>query len=73
MSNATSPLSLLAFKGPTVLVSTMDAGHLIRPPTIIVQSPRSGQDKLDVHTYSFLIENERAGKKVLFKPGIMKA
>ncbi|KAF8257830.1 beta-lactamase-like protein [Lactarius quietus] len=73
MSDTTSPLSLPTFKGSTVRVSVMDAGHLIAPPTILVQSPRPGHDTLDIPTYSFLVENEKAGKKVLFELGIMKA
>jgi hypothetical protein len=51
----------------------MDAGHLIAPPAMIVQSPRPGHDTLDIPTYSFLVENEKAGKKALFELGIMKA
>ncbi len=43
------------------------------PSAILVQSPRPGHDTVDVPTYSFLVENERAGKKVLFELGIMKA
>ncbi|KAN0131826.1 hypothetical protein V8E53_010354 [Lactarius tabidus] len=72
MSDATSPLSLPAFKGSTVRVSIMDGGHLIAPPSMIVQSPRPGHDTLDIPTYSFLVENERAGKKALFELGMMK-
>jgi len=73
MSNVTSPLSLPAFKGSTVRVSIMDAGHLVAPSAIIVQSPRPGHDTIDIPTYSFLVENDRVGKKVLFELGIMKA
>ncbi|KAH9013498.1 hypothetical protein EDB85DRAFT_956185 [Lactarius pseudohatsudake] len=73
MSEVTSPLPLPAFKGSTVRVSVMDAGHLVAPSAIFVQSPRPGHDTVDVPTYSFLVENERVGKKVLFELGIMKA
>ncbi|KAH9069327.1 beta-lactamase-like protein [Lactarius deliciosus] len=73
MSEVTSPLPLPAFKGSTVRVFVMDAGHLVAPSAIFVQSPRPGHDTVDVPTYSFLVENERVGKKVLFELGIMKA
>ncbi|KAI9451978.1 hypothetical protein BJY52DRAFT_1295304 [Lactarius psammicola] len=73
MSDITSSLSLPAFKGSTVRVSIMDAGHLIAPSAILVQSPRPGHETVDIPTYSFLVENERAGKKMLFELGIMKA
>ncbi|KAH8977398.1 hypothetical protein EDB86DRAFT_3055543 [Lactarius hatsudake] len=73
MSEVTSPLPLPVFKGSTVRVSLMNTGHLVTPSTIFVQSPRPGHDTADVPVYSFLVENERVGKKVLFELGIMKA
>ncbi|KAH9173065.1 hypothetical protein EDB89DRAFT_804252 [Lactarius sanguifluus] len=73
MSEVTSPLPLPVFKGSTVRVSVMDTGHLVAPSAIFVQSPRPGHGTVNVPTYSFLVENERVGKKVLFELGIMKA
>ncbi|KAH9173064.1 hypothetical protein EDB89DRAFT_1885486 [Lactarius sanguifluus] len=73
MSEVTSPLPLPVFKGSTVRVSVMNTGHLVMPSAIFVQSPRPGHDTADVPIYSFLVENERVGKKVLFELGIMKA
>lgn len=73
MSDRTLSLSLPAFKGSTVRVSIMDAGHLVGPSAIVARSPRPGHDTVDIPTYSFLVENEKVGKKVLFELGIMKA
>ena len=46
---------------------------MIVPSAIVVQYPRPGHDTFDIPTYSFLVENEKLGKKVLFELGIMKA
>lgn len=72
MSDTASPLSLPAFNGSIVHVSIMAAGHLIGPPTIVVQSPKPGHEILDTPIYSFLVENEMVGKKLWFELGMMK-
>jgi len=43
------------------------------PTSLVLQTPMPGHDTLDLPVYSFLIENEKAGKKVLFDLGLMKA
>ena len=40
---------------------------------MMVQPPIAGHDIMDIPIYSFLIENEAAGKKMLYDLGIMKA
>ncbi|KAH9032902.1 beta-lactamase-like protein [Lactarius pseudohatsudake] len=67
------PLSLPAYRGSTVGVSALFVGNVSIPTSLIVQKPMPGHDTLDWPLYSFLIENEKAGKKVLFDLGLMKA
>ena len=40
---------------------------------MLVQPPIAGHESMDVPMYSFLVENEVAGKKVLYDLGFMKA
>jgi len=42
------------------------------PTSLTIQTPIPGHDTLDWPLYSFLIENEKADKKVLFDLGLMK-
>ncbi|KAI9451975.1 beta-lactamase-like protein [Lactarius psammicola] len=73
MSGALSPLSLPAYKGSTVGVSALYVGNVSMPTSLLVQTQIPGHDTLDWPLYSFLIENEKADKKVLFDLGLMKA
>ncbi|KAI9436214.1 beta-lactamase-like protein [Lactarius indigo] len=67
------PLSLPAYRDSTVRVSALYVGNVSMPTSFAIQKPISGHDTLDWPLYSFLIENEKAGKKVLFDLGLMKA
>ena len=73
MSLASSPLSLPAYKGSTVGVSALFVGNISYPTSIVLQTPIPGHETLDLALYSFLIENEKQDKKVLFDLGLMKA
>ncbi|KAH8978028.1 hypothetical protein EDB86DRAFT_3155743 [Lactarius hatsudake] len=66
------PLSLPAYRGSTVGVSALFVGNVSLPTSLMIQKPIPGHDTLDWPLYSFLIENEKAGKKVLFDLGLMK-
>ena len=68
-----SSAQLPAYKGFTVRVSILVAGKAVAPTTMMIQSPIAGHDVIDMPAYSFLVENETAGKKVLFDLGFMKA
>ncbi|KAH8978025.1 beta-lactamase-like protein [Lactarius hatsudake] len=67
------PLSLPAYRGSTVGVSALHVGNVSLPTSLRFQKPIPGHDTMDWALYSFLIENEKAGKKVLFDLGLMKA
>ncbi|KAL2850400.1 hypothetical protein BJX68DRAFT_255150 [Aspergillus pseudodeflectus] len=58
--------------GTTVDVSIIHAGRTTVPTAYVVDKPISGHDVLDMPCYSFLIENKRLNKKVLFDLGIRK-
>jgi hypothetical protein len=73
MSVALSPLSLPAYRGSTVRVSALFVGNMSVPASLLLQTPISGHDNLDLPLYSFLVENEKADKRVLFDLGLMKA
>jgi len=74
MSAPLSPQLLLpAYRGSTVGVSALFVGNVSIPTSLVLQTPMPGHDTLDLPLYSFLIENEKAGKKVLFDLGLMKA
>ena len=73
MSVASSPLSLPAYKGSIVRVSALFVGNITFPTLILLQTPIAGHETLDLPLYSFLIENEKADKKVLFDLGLMKS
>jgi hypothetical protein len=66
-------LSLPAFQGSTVRVSVLRGGRTTLPTAYVVQKQIPGHDLLDIPCYSFLIENEKLGKKALYDLGIMKA
>jgi hypothetical protein len=68
-----SSVQLPASKGFTVRVSILLAGRIVAPAAMIVQPPIAGHDIMDITIYSFLIESEAAGKKMLYDLGIMKA
>ncbi|KAI0265701.1 metallo-beta-lactamase superfamily protein [Gloeopeniophorella convolvens] len=65
-------LVLPAVQGTTIRVSILNAGRIVIPKKIVVQPPMPGHDILDVPAYSFLIENDRVGQKLLFDLGVMK-
>ena len=74
MSATSSPsVQLPAYKGSTVRVSILLAGRVVLPSAMLVQPPIAGHDAMDIPMYSFLVENDVAGKKVLFDLGFMKA
>ena len=50
----------------------MSLGDITMPASLHFQTPMPGQDILDLPIYSFLLENEKAQKKVLFDLGLMK-
>ena len=72
MADITPPLSLPKFKGSTVRVSALNAGVLVIPSIILVQPHIHGHEMIEAPLYSFLVENERVGKKALFDLGTMK-
>jgi len=74
MSATGSPsVQLPAYKGFTVRVSILFAGSCVLPTAMLVQPPIAGHDTTDVPLFSFLVENDVAGKKVLYDLGFMKA
>jgi glyoxylase-like metal-dependent hydrolase (beta-lactamase superfamily II) len=66
-------LTLPASQGSTVRVSLLHAGRTTATAALFVQQQIPGHDVLDAPCYSFLIENDNLGKKVLYDLGIMKA
>jgi len=66
-------LSLPAFNGSTARVSILKGGRIVVSTAYFVQKQIPGHDLIDAPCYSFLIENEQLGKKVLYDLGIMKA
>ena len=68
-----SSVQLPEYKGFTVRVSILLAGKAVAPTTMMVQSPIAGHDVMDIPACCFLVENEAAGKKVLYDLGFMKA
>ncbi|KAH8924722.1 Metallo-hydrolase/oxidoreductase [Atractiella rhizophila] len=66
-------LSLPAFRGTNVRVSLIHCGRTTVPTAYVVTKQITGHDILDIPCFSFLVENERIGKKVLFDLGLMKA
>ncbi|KAH8924719.1 Metallo-hydrolase/oxidoreductase [Atractiella rhizophila] len=66
-------LSLPAFRGTNVRVSLIHGGRTTVPTAYVVTRQITGHDILDIPCFSFLVENERIGKKVLFDLGLMKA
>jgi hypothetical protein len=74
MSVTSSPsVQLPAYRGFTVRVSILSAGSAVLPTAMLVQPTIAGRDTMDISLYSFLVENEVAGKKLLFDLGFMKA
>ena len=72
MADITPPLSLPKFEGSTVRVSALNAGGLVLPSVALVQPHIHGHEMIEAPIYSFLVENGRVGKKVLFDLGMMK-
>jgi len=70
---SSSSVQLPASKGFTVRVSILLAGRIVAPAAMMVQPPIAGHDIMDIPIYSFLIESEAAGKKMLYDLGIVKA
>jgi hypothetical protein len=68
-----SNLFLPQSKGSTVDVSIIHGGRTTVPTLYVFQNKIPGHDVLDIPCYSFLVENKKQGKKVLFDLGIMKA
>ncbi|GLA63284.1 hypothetical protein AtubIFM55763_009763 [Aspergillus tubingensis] len=58
--------------GTIVEVSVIHAGRTTVPTAYVVDRPIAGHSVLDMPCYSFLIENRRLNKKVLFDLGIRK-
>jgi len=71
--STSSSVQLPAYKGFTVRVSILVAGKAVAPTTMMIQSPIAGHDVMDIPAYSFLVENDTAGEKVLYDLGFMKA
>jgi hypothetical protein len=66
-------LTLPASKGSIVHVSLLQAGRTTIPTAYLMPRPIPGHDLFDFPCYSFLIENEKLQKKVLYDLGLMKA
>jgi hypothetical protein len=73
MSASSSPVQLPAYKGFTVRVSILLAGRFVIPAAMLVQPSITGHDAMHMPTYSFLIEDETTGEKMLYDLGMMKA
>lgn len=57
----------------TVQVSIIDTATTIRCPADIFLAPRvDGLERLTANAFSFLIENPRAGRKVVFDLGVRR-
>jgi hypothetical protein len=65
--------TFLVPRGSIVRVSILLSGRFVVPASMIVQPQVSGHDVMDMPLYSFLIENEKVGRKILFDLGMMKA
>jgi len=68
-----SSVLLTVSKRSTIRVAILITGLIVAPAAMLVQPPIAGHDVMDVPVYSFPIENEAAGKKILYDLGIMKA
>jgi hypothetical protein len=66
-------LTLPAYQGSTVKLSLLDGGILGVPLHSLVPQPIRGHNMWDFPCHSFLVENVKLGKKVLFDLGMMKA
>lgn len=67
-----SNLTLPAFKGSTVAVSILNSGTFSIRADFLVHNPLPGHDAITCPCYSFLIENKKLGKKVLYDLGLIK-
>jgi len=65
-------LTLPAFKGSTVEVSILHGGRITLSAAHVIHNPIPGHDVYDIPCYSFLIENKKLDKRVLYDLGIMK-
>jgi len=67
-------LNLPPYNGSVVNVSIIHGGCLQGSTTFFTQTPVVGHDAwVDIPSHSFLVENDRTGKKVLFDLGLIKA
>ncbi|KAI0302527.1 hypothetical protein BC826DRAFT_965865 [Russula brevipes] len=73
MSAGSSPPLLPPSRGFTVRVWALHTGRLLVPTAVMVQSPISGHDVMDLPIYCFIVENPNTGERVLFDLGLMKA
>ena len=63
----------IPYSSCTVTVKIIDTGCRIHlPPTLFVAPQIHGHDDLACPAYSFSIENERLGRKVIFDLGVKK-
>ncbi|KAJ5355048.1 metallo-beta-lactamase superfamily protein [Penicillium cataractarum] len=65
-------LELPDYRDTTVDVSIIYGGRTTVPASYVVKTPIAGHVLLDMPCYSFLIENKRINKKVLFDLGLRK-
>jgi hypothetical protein len=67
-----SALSLPASRGARVDVSVLNGGRIALPAAFVIHKSVPGHDVFDAPCYSFLVENKKLGKMVLYDLGIMK-
>lgn len=65
--------SIPPYTGSTVDVSIILGGRTSVPCVYLFKNTIPGHDTLDIPCFSFLIENKKSGKKILYDLGIMKA
>jgi hypothetical protein len=70
---SSSNFTLPEFKGSTVEVSILNGGMFDIASQYIILNPVSEHDSLNAPCLSFLVENKKLGKKILFDLGFMKA
>lgn len=72
MSSSPPALSFPPSRGHIVNVSLIHGGRLTLPTAYVFEPPIAGYDVFDFPCYSFLIESENTGQKVLYDLGTMK-
>ncbi|KAI0301696.1 beta-lactamase-like protein [Multifurca ochricompacta] len=65
-------LQLPPFNGSIVRVSILYAGRMEIPTAMMLQPQIPGHDIVDAPIYSFLVENDKVGKKLMYDLGMMK-